>query len=194
MIAATPEEPSSHSVVCRHIQATPRGESPCLEETSRNIPASRIGKRSISRKVTKAAAFRKRKLNVAPGPPSTKTTAAESGLADRGEASRQVIPPRIRVAGAAAPPQPRDPRQADPPRPKKPPRLAGATPPTRHIEPGGRRRDKGPSNRLLFCSGSDGACPRFRLKAYASLLQRLKIVLSPPMGRSRCHSSPPEFR
>ena len=48
---------------------------------------------------------------------------------------------------------------------KKPPRHASATPLTRHIEPRGRRRDKGPSNRLLFCSGSDGACPSIPIKS-----------------------------
>src|ERR1700722_3791540 len=96
------------------------GERECRAETSRSTPTSKIGKQSISSKATKAAAFRKRKLNAAPGPPSTKTTAAESNLADRDAANPQAILPRTRAGEWAAPHRRRGRRQADRRQPKKP--------------------------------------------------------------------------
>src|ERR1700733_6434092 len=82
----------------------------------------------------KPRAFRRRRLNVAPGPPSTRTMAAENGQADRAAASRLATPPRIKGAGLAALHRPRDRRRADRQRRKRlPPHVSETprTPPTR---------------------------------------------------------------
>src|ERR1700733_13779598 len=104
---------------------------PCHGETSPNTPGSKTGKRSISSRATRAAAFRRRRPNVAPGPRSTRTTAVERRPAARAEENRPAIPPRTRAAGSAAPRRPRDRRRADPQRPKKQQPHASETPRTR---------------------------------------------------------------
>src|ERR1700733_8739142 len=103
---------------------------PCHGETSPNIPGSKTGKRSVSSRATRAAAFHGRRSNVAPGPRSKRTTAVERRRAARAEKNRLAIPPRTRAAGLAAPRRPRDRRRADRQRPKKQrPHASETTPP-----------------------------------------------------------------
>jgi hypothetical protein len=70
---------------------------PCHEEKHRNTPTSRNGKRSISSRATKAAAFPRKGPNVAPGPPSTRWRRK----AGRWIGPRQVDGPSRRAQGRA---------------------------------------------------------------------------------------------
>src|SRR6202042_183599 len=112
------EEPSPRlTCLWGELHRAPQEEDPCHGETSPNIPGSRTGKRSISSRATRAAAFRGRRPNVAPGPRSTRTTAVERRPAARVEENRLAIPPRTRAAGLAAQRRPRDRRRAEMTRP-----------------------------------------------------------------------------
>ncbi|KAK0350468.1 hypothetical protein LTR94_028911, partial [Friedmanniomyces endolithicus] len=102
---------------------------PCLEATSPPIRTSRNARPTTSRPAMRSAAYRTRKPNGAPGPPSTRTTAAATRAAPDAAGTR-VIPPRTRAGARAARPRPAAHGPTVPPRPRRAGRRGAGRPRT----------------------------------------------------------------